>query len=197
MKVDPWFTIYAKNIWNGVESMSGPGSGAAATMKLREVLPELVAGLAIDSVLDVACGDGYWMPDLPGYTGIDAAPQAIKRARQLHPDRNYIHGDFLTTDVRADLIIMRDVLQHLSIEVAKQMVRRARLRCTYLLASSYRGGKNTGISYESLMKGKAYDNDLEVAPFNLGPPTQIIPDGWSYHGDGMRDERKFLGLWTF
>lgn len=195
MKADAWYEIYRQNIWNGVESLSGPGSGDSATAPMKEELATLVRTLDVDTVLDVACGDGYWMPPLPGYVGIDVAPQAIARARQNHPDREYVEGDFLTANVRADLIIMRDVLQHLSLEVAKQMVRRALLRCEWLLASSYKGGKNTGLSYQMLMKGKAFDCNLEQPPFRLGQPIAWIPDGYAYDGHGIRDERKILGLW--
>lgn len=196
MKADPWDYIYQHGVWNGVESLSGPGSGNAATRPMVEELETLVRSLGVNTVLDVACGDGYWMPPLPGYTGIDVSRTAIARARANHPDRTYIHGDFLTTDVRADLIIMRDVLQHLSLDVARQMVRRARLRSAYLLASSYRRGKNTGLTYDALLQGKAYDNDLTVRPFNLGEPMAVIPDGYAYHeGGGIRDPRKYLGLW--
>ena len=112
MKQDPWEYIYEHDVWNGVESLSGPGSGTAATAPMVEELQTVVRSIDIRTVLDVACGDGYWMPDLGvAYVGIDVSAKAIARARQHHPHRTYIHGDFLTTDVRGDLIIMRDVLQ--------------------------------------------------------------------------------------
>jgi SAM-dependent methyltransferase len=195
--MNAWERIYRNNLWNGEESLSGPGSGSAATASLVPALLDLVDKYEINSVLDVACGDGFWMPDLPNYVGIDLSDTAIDRARALHPERVYIVGDYLSHDLRADLIIMRDVLQHLSLNTAASLVARASKRCHFLLASTYRGGRNTGISEARLLQGKAYDNDLERYPFRLGQPIEVIPDGYAYHeGGGMRDERKFLGLWA-
>ena len=76
--------IYRINAWNGVESKSGPGSGPVATAHVAAAIVELVDELGARSVLDAACGDGYWMPDLPGYTGIDIAPEAIRIAQRRH-----------------------------------------------------------------------------------------------------------------
>ena len=116
MTADVFSRIYATNAWNGVESRSGPGSGAAATRKLAADIVALVDELGVRSVLDAACGDGYWMPDLPGYTGIDVAPEAIAIARRRHPERRYLVGSLAMVRLpRADLVILRDALQHLSL----------------------------------------------------------------------------------
>jgi 2-polyprenyl-3-methyl-5-hydroxy-6-metoxy-1,4-benzoquinol methylase len=194
--MNPFEQIYQNNIWNGVESLSGPGSGSNATRHMAEELATLVRTLDVNTVLDVACGDGYWMPALPGYTGIDISPTAIERAKRNAPSRNYLVADFLTEDFSADLIIMRDVLQHLPISDAVLMVRRAWKRCDWLLASTYRSGKNTGLNRVKLMQGRSYDNDLQQKPFSLGEPVAWIPDGYVYEGHGIRDSRKMLGLWS-
>ena len=74
-----WGRIYTENIWHGVESLSGPGSGSAATRHVAPAIVSLVERYGITSVLDVGCGDGFWMPDLPGYIGLDVSPVAIER----------------------------------------------------------------------------------------------------------------------
>lgn len=186
--------IYRANAWNGVESLSGPGSGSAATGPVATALRELVAELGITSVLDAACGDGWWMPDLPGYVGVDVAPEAIRRSRRRHPNRLYRVGDFATMPLpRFDLVIVRDVLQHLSLAhgaAAIDALRRTGSR--WLLASTYTGGANVDIA-----DGDCYAPDLEAAPFDLGPPARRIFDGYAYHeGGGVRDERKHLALWA-
>jgi len=155
----------------------------------------LVERHGFTSVLDAACGDGFWMPDLPGYTGIDRSEWAVERSRALHPDRSYFVADIRDMESSFDLVILRDVVQHLTLEDGLQVVAAARRVGRFLLASSYRGGQNTGCDPARLMRGWAYDNDLEVAPFHLGPPLEAIPDGYAYEGDSVRDERKVLGLW--
>jgi len=193
--VSLWDDLYERNTWNGVESLSGPGSGTAATQHVGPAIVALCRRYGIRSVIDAACGDGWWMPDLPGYLGIDRAVAAVTRSRELHPARLYLVGDLRFLDIRADLVILRDVIQHLSLRDGVDLVRAAEDTGGFLLASSYRGGKNTGISEEDVRRARAYDNDLEAPPFSLGPPLEVIPDGYAYHGDSIRDPRKILGLW--
>ena len=103
--------IYRDNRWNGVESMSGPGSGYAPTLYVAQAIEQLVIDINADSVLDVACGDGYWMPDLPNYVGIDVAPEAIALARKRHPGRTYEVSDIRDFPPRPfDLVIFRDAI---------------------------------------------------------------------------------------
>ena len=53
-------------------------------------------------------------PTCPGYLGVDVAPEAIARARLNHPDRRYLVIDAVKGQLPdADLVIVRDVLQHL------------------------------------------------------------------------------------
>jgi SAM-dependent methyltransferase len=181
--------IYRENLWNGVESRSGPGSGPVATRRVALALRSLVDNGEIASVLDVGCGDGYWMPDLPGYVGYDASREAIRMSRRRHPDRRYTNvwptGTF-------DLVICRDVMQHLPLADGVELL--ARIRATgsrLLLASTYVGGDNIDIA-----PGEAYSPDLTAEPFGLPEPDAAIFDGYHYHETPeLRDERKHLGLW--
>ena len=137
------------------------------------------------------------MPDLPGYVGIDVVPQAIERARSRHPDRDYRVSDIRDfAEDGFDLVILRDVIQHLTLEAGLTVVAKARAAGRYLLASTYSPGNNRGCSTAELMRGGAYSNDLTAPPFRLPKPVELIPDGYSYHdGDVIRDQAKFLGLW--
>lgn len=186
--------IYRDNLWNGVESRSGPGSGQSATANVAPAIVRLVEDFGWRSVLDVACGDGYWMPDLPGYQGVDVAPEAIRLARERHPDRHYRQVDMCRTRLGPfDLAIVRDVVQHLPL--ADGMAMLAAVTATgssWLLASTYIGGTN-----EDIEAGGCYAPDLSVAPFGLGQPERLIFDGYAYDGpDDVRDPRKHLGLWA-
>lgn len=185
--------IYRENLWNGVESRSGPGSGPTATAKVAPAIEAIVDELGVRSVLDVACGDGYWMPDLPGYLGIDVAPDAIRRARRRHPERRYRVADVRTASLPAfDLVIVRDVIQHHSlVDGAAILAAILRTGSSWLLASTYVGGENVDIE-----TGDCYSPDLEQPPFSLGTPDRLIPDGYGYgDADEVRDPRKHLGLW--
>lgn len=187
--------IYQRNGWNGVESLSGPGSGPAPTAPIAAAIEELVWRLNIQSVLDVGCGDGYWMPDLPGYVGIDVAPEAIELARSRHPDRAYLVTDVDDERIRAgrfDLVITRDAMQHLSFADGLALLEGIRrTRSHWLLGSTYVGGDNVDVA-----TGECYSPDLSAAPFDLGPALELIVDGYGYEHPGeIRDARKHLGLW--
>lgn len=181
--------IYRTNSWNGVESMSGPGSGPTATLRIARAIVALVDQLGIRSVLDVGCGDGYWMPDLPGYVGIDVVPQALDLARARHPDRVYRTEPLGTFD----LVFTRDVMQHLSLEDGLAMLAAIRATgSTWLLASTYFDCENRDIP-----TGHYFEPNLEAEPFSLGPPVSMIFDGYGYSDpDEVRDPRKYLGLWS-
>lgn len=185
--------IYRSNAWHGVESRSGPGSGSASTCRVAGAIVQLVAELGVASVLDAACGDGFWMPDLPGYVGVDVSREAIRLARARRPDREYIVGDVATIALpRRELVFTRDAMQHLSLHDAATAL--ASIRATmprWLLASTYVGGRNIDVP-----TGSYFEPDLTAEPFGLGKPERMIFDGWSWEEPvTVRDPRKHLGLW--
>lgn len=185
--------IYERNAWHGRESLSGPGSGTASTTRLVPELLSLVARTGARSVLDAACGDGFWMPDLPGYIGIDLVPAAVERARARHPDRDLRVADIRRDALPAvDLVILRDALQHLPIADARAALANiARSGSRWLLASTYEGGANVDVT-----DGGDWCPDLGESPFDLPAPVARIFDGWGWEDpDEVRDARKWLGLW--
>lgn len=185
--------IYRDNRWNGIESLSGPGSGPVATRHLVGALADLVDDIGAESVLDLACGDGFWMPDLPGYVGMDVSRTAIKRARVNHPGRMYRIGDIRTRRTEPfDLVILRDCIQHLALPEGMKVIESIlRGGHRWLLASTYVDGLNIDIE-----TGDAYRPNMQGPPFYLGKPDRLIFDGYTYHDpDAMRDPGKHLGLW--
>lgn len=194
--------IYRENRWNGRESLSGPGSGSPATARVRDAILELVSELGVASVLDVGCGDGYWMPDLPGYLGIDISAEAVDRARLNHPDRLYVSGDVRwLAGTPFDLVICRDAIQHLPLSAGVELLDAIRaIGSRFLLASTYvpRGTveADAGPRNVDIEPGAWYSPDLTAPPFSLPDPGRLIFDGYHYHEtDEIRDPSKHLGLW--
>lgn len=191
---DVFSQIYRRNAWNGIESLSGPGSGSAATARVAVDILRLVDELGVKTVLDAACGDSFWMPELPGYVGVDVAPEAIERARQRHPDRIYVVGNIVGMDMPpVDLVIFRDAMQHLPLRVGVAAIGALKAGGhRWLLASTYIGGRNVNIR-----AGECYTPDLTAPPFDLGSPARLIADGHDYFDpDVIRDPTKMLGLWA-
>ena len=185
--------IYRANEWAGEETRSGPGSHLAPTRPVAEALLELVGELGIRTVLDVGCGEGWWQPELPGYVGLDVSPEAIRRARELHPERAYMLRPPDAPIPQADLVITRDAMQHLSLpEGARLLALIRESGSRYLLASTYVGGQNV-----SIRDGEFYSPDLTAPPFGMPAPLRLIPDGYDYGtGEPGRDPAKHLGLWA-
>ena len=190
MSADVFDRIYRRNLWNGDESRSGPGSGYAATRKVAPALVDLARELRVDSVLDIGCGDGLWMPDLPGYVGCDWSRAAIDLAKRNHPDRTYMVG---IPGHHYDMVIVRDVIQHLPFRDGRAVLDMAwMLADTVLVASTYDPGWNVDIK-----AGDFYSPDLTKPPFDMPEPHRRIFDGYHYHAtDELRDPAKFLGVWV-
>ena len=158
---------------------------------MADAIVQLVGWFDIRSVTNVGCGEDWWMPDLPGYAACDIAPEAITAAKRNHPDRTYVLWDASRKPIRrADLVVCRDVVQHLSVEDGRRLLPNLMVG-KYLLASTYIDGDNIDI-----VTGDAYRPNLEAEPFTMPPALLLIHDGYEYHdGDRLRDPAKMLGLW--
>lgn len=184
-------TIYLLNRWRGTETRSGPGSSMGSTRRLREALPGLMAELGVTSVLDAACGASWWMPDLPGYVGVDIVAEAIKAVSERFPERTYAVADICTDTLpKADAVIARDVLAHLpTADVKAALSNIARMSPRYLLATTFVGADNRA----DTKVGGYHEIDLAVAPFDLGEPLRLILDG--YWEDELKYPNKHMGVW--
>lgn len=71
--------IYKENYWRGKNSVSGQGSDLEQTETIVKELPILFKDLKISTMLDIPCGDFFWMKmvDLKGiqYIGADVVEE--------------------------------------------------------------------------------------------------------------------------
>jgi SAM-dependent methyltransferase len=115
--------IYKNKVW-GVneqgEGFSGSGSTLQETTIYRSFLQNFLKTYNIRSVVDVGCGDWTFSKTIDwkgiDYIGIDVVKSVIDKNTALFktPTVNFIHADILSTDLpAADLLICKDVLQHL------------------------------------------------------------------------------------
>lgn len=194
MRREVFNSIYAHDVWNS-ESGSGPGSEAIATKKVAIAISALSTELKLSSVLNLGCGADTWLPELPGYVGVDISKLAIERATQTHPDRHYVVLDGVTDELPVcDLVMVRDCIQHLSLREGLTLLNNVRTSgCKWVLASTFLAGKNINIA-----TGGAYSPDLEAPPFSQHNPVRYIQDGYSYDVPERlptRDPSKKLALW--
>lgn len=129
--------IYINNVWgNG----SGPGSYIENVKPWVNAINSVIKEKNISSVLDLGCGDGQWLNLLPldkiSYIGIDASELAISlnKSKNHLGNLTFIHDDLVTADYpKVDLIIIKDVLQHLPYDMIKSILSKIKTGCRYAL----------------------------------------------------------------
>ncbi len=187
---------YRDNYWRGSESRSGRGSSLDQTRIVREELPRLCTELGVTSLLDVPCGDVYWIQhvNLPGlrYIGADIVPQVVadNRTRFAGTGREFIAFDLVCAPPpRVDLIFCGDLLVHLPFRDALRALENCRKSgATWLLTTSF----TERISNADLI-GDWRPVNLSLEPFNLPQPARLILEGCTEEGGAYRD--KSLALW--
>ena len=183
--------IYRNNAWADPESVSGRGSTLARTTVIRRELPALLAELGATSLLDAPCGDFNWMRhialDAVEYTGADVVPELIERnrARYGRAGRRFVVLDITKDEApRADLVLCRDCLIHLSFKHARAAVANfKRSGSTYLLATTH-VKERENVDTES---GGHHFVNLRLPPFDFPAPLRLIEED--------SELGKCLGLW--
>jgi hypothetical protein len=188
--------IYRNNKWYGTDSVSGVGSDAVQTSVIVERIPRLLEEFSVKSILDVPCGDFFWMSriDLAGvsYLGGDIVQDLVDRnsARYGKPGVEFRRLDLISDDLpAAELILVRDCLVHLCYEdIAAALENVSRSGATWLLATTFPGRENRDIP-----TGRWRPIDLQAHPFNFPEPLCLVNEGCTEAGGQFHD--KSLGLW--
>lgn len=123
--------IYETKYW-GADSKGKGTSGIGSTQRTTEIycpfLQIFLRGHQIRTVVDIGCGDWTFSRTMDwsgiDYTGIDIVKSVIKRDQRKYGTRaiRFIHGNGLEMDLpKADLLICKDVLQHLPNEDVQKL----------------------------------------------------------------------------
>jgi len=173
-----------------IESASGPGSSLRTTRSTTRFLKKVFRKFNISSILDLGCGDWNWMQHMdfsnstgaffsPGesftvkYLGWDIHEKLIDSHNKNFGSENisFETRDILTSDYPiVDLIICRDVMFHLDIELGLKLINKVNNSgAKYFLSTSFPEVKeNTGIKkYNDIDGWGYYDINLDIEPFNL------------------------------
>jgi hypothetical protein len=197
------------------ESKSGGGSTLEETEDIRQQIKQLVKDKEIKSVIDVPCGDFNWMKDIvysfESYTGCDIVPELIadnqKYANQIIKFQEF---DITQNEIsEADLLIVRDVIGHLSLEDGKKAITNIlNSKCKYLLTTTWYNLNDENYNHENRNntvtldaqweRGAAafYPVCLHSEPFNFPKPEFYIEEKPKVDGydDGVRKGLAFYEL---
>lgn len=194
--------IYKTNGWRSKESVSGNGSTLAATARVRELLPALFKSLDVRSVLDIPCGDFYWLykmwldaqrnnelPPFLKYIGGDIVPDLVASNRE-----RFLGFEFQVLDAsysrlpKVDLILCRDMLGHLPNRDGALAIKNFRKSgSSWLLATTFPHSHNGNVDIRA---GEWRPLDLSDIRFGLGKPLRVFSEGVTGKWSG-----KSLGLW--
>lgn len=190
--------IERMNLWGAPTSVSGLGSEFDSTSAVRSGLAELVRRRAIRSILDAPCGDAGWIAhaDLDvDYAGLDIVPSVIARAK-ANGAGDAARRRFLVADIthdalpRADLVLCRDCLVHLSFaNIAKAVARFRESGSVWLLTTTFPGWNEN----RDCEDGDWRALNFQKPPFSWPAPAELIDERCEEAGGGWSD--KSLGLW--
>ena len=191
--------IYETNLWGGDVSRSGIGSSSTETDRLRQDIPALLRQFGAQSLLDLPCGDFFWMSQMPlagiRYLGADIVPAIIESNRAVHGElpgmREFMVADIVTDLLPAfEMVLCRDCLVHFSFDHIRAAL--ANLRAsgsTWLLATTFPDHEIN----DDIEDGDWRLLNLERPPFGFPPAVSMVTEGCE-EADGAYAD-KALGLW--
>lgn len=186
--------IYQVNKWGDSESVSGKGSNLARTETLRNELPSLLEKLEANSLLDIPCGDFYWMSavELPisKYIGADIVSDLVDSNNEQYSNeqRDFQKLDLITQQLpKADVIMCRECLVHLSYENILAAINNIKLSGSRYLLTTHFPQINEN---KDIVTGKHRPLNLLIKPFAWPAPLMEIIEY-----DTGKKGVKCLSLW--
>lgn len=194
---DIFTNIYLKNKWGDSCSYSGSGSNLEQTTNILKELPDIFKKYEIKSIVDLPCGDFYWMQKLNlseiDYLGGDIVPEIIEKnkLRFNEEKKNFRVIDIITDSLpQADMIFCRDCLVHFSYQdIYKSLKNIKNSKFKYLLTTSFLNRKIN----RNIATGSWRTLNLMEEPFNFPKPIEIILENCTEYDSAFSD--KALCLW--
>jgi len=170
--------IYAEGTWGrdvAGKGTSGTGSTLEITREYRAYLEDFIKTHHIKSVVDAGCGDWTFSSVIDwngaSYLGVDIASDVIATVRAKHEKATikFQVGDITDDLPAADLLISKDVLQHLSnANVQKLLALTPRFKYS-LITNAYAPAN------DDCENGDTRPLDIRAAPFNLTSAVLVYP----------------------
>jgi SAM-dependent methyltransferase len=170
---DTFNRIYAEGTWGrdiAGKGTSGTGSTLEITREYRAYVEQFVKKHSVTSVVDAGCGDWSFSRAMDwgnaSYLGVDIASNVIAGLRNKHEtDRiKFQVGDITDELPPAELLISKDVLQHLSNELVHKFIRNNLKKGKYkwVILTNDRGSENHDVA-----SGGYRAIDLAAPPFEV------------------------------
>ena len=170
---DTFNRIYAEGTWGtnvAGKGTSGTGSTLEITREYRAYVEEFMKKHSVKSVVDAGCGDWSFSSAMDwgdaSYLGVDIASDVIAAVRNKHEKGRvkFQVGDITDELPAAELLISKDVLQHLSNELVHKFIRNNLRKGKYkwVILTNDRGSENRDVA-----SGGYRAIDLAAPPFEV------------------------------
>ena len=174
--------IYKEDLWKGG---SGGGSKVENVKEYVDVLQKYIDKPEVKTVLDLGCGDWQFSKFLDlssvSYLGVDVVESVIESNSTSYSASNikFISRDITTYEVpKADLIICKDVLQHLCNKDVVNILVKIITSSKFSLITNDFNPENT--ENKDIDNGDYRCLDLTLSPFYLDVVTVLESErfGW-------------------
>ena len=193
--------IYKYNYWASKNSKSGTGSDLENTKIIREKLNEIIIKYEIKSLLDLPCGDFYWMKEFMKsqnikYIGGDIVEEMINELNNQYKSQNinFKKLDLINQKLpEADILLCRDCFIHFSNkDILKALENFSKSNIKYFLITHTLN--ETGKKNEDILTGEYRFVDLFIEPFNL-PKNNLINFN-DYDKNEKINSKKIVSMWS-
>lgn len=165
--------IYAEGTWGKDvtgKGTSGTGSTLEITREYRAYVEDFIKKHSVKSIVDAGSGDWTFSSAMDwgdaSYLGVDIASDVIAAVRNKHETDKikFQVGDITDELPAADLLISKDVLQHLSNELVHKFIRNNLRTGKYkwVILTNDRGSENRDVA-----SGGYRAIDLAAPPFEV------------------------------
>lgn len=198
--------IYRHQRW-GKGAGSGEGSNPLKNKDYIRVLQEFIRNRGVKSVVDLGCGDWQFSRHVDwsgvNYIGIDVVPTLIQELTVAYATENisFIQGNLVTCELpQAELVICKDVLQHLSTTTVLTFLKRLSLFNYAILTNDreqYRhpGWRNLWNLWHveltrpnsEIREGGYRPLRLRESPFNLEAQELLRTEMWHHNGMHLKE----------
>ena len=189
--------IYLKNKWRDKDSFSGTGSNLQQTKNIRIELSKFIRNNNIESILDIPCGDFYWMKEFNldniKYIGADIVPDLILKNRNIYSRKNISFEILDITEDQlpiSDIIFCRDCLVHLSFkDILKSLNNIKNGHFKFFITTNFLDREIN----EDIETGSWRTINFYKSPFNFPKSIEDINEKCTEADDQYND--KVLSIW--
>ena len=174
-------------VWGSFESESGIGSEIKNTKIIQDIIPKIIKKYKIDSILDCPCGDMNYMSIILNnlnnsdikykYTGYDIVINLINKNKVKYPELEFKEFDIINNKLENpfDLIIIKDLLNHLSTSDIKKIFYNLKNKGKYVLLNN----SNTNTNINSITLAPLWNEiNWKLSPWNLEIIEEYKSDGF-------------------